>query len=368
MAAVNSVGDFIKSVFPSIVNKNGKVFKALLTDGEGGGAIETVFRDLELTRRAWAKDGSVYSQDGETLEKTFNLISVLERLPEETERSWKRKNKVLFYRGGRTVWGTTHDILGIFKELFDTPYVFLLNNTEPLSESLLPDGNFEAKDKWSLKDCVYDKEARLAESAGVLFEAGKNGECSQSVTLEKKGVYFLHFFLRGDLSLEIKDGSRRYWHANDADIGEWKSEARTYAFSSSNQWSNKDIFFKTFNDNERVTITFSRAGSAQAFLDLVSLNRKSKSSTFSIIAVFEGAYSYDTASWAPGAQDTAQGVVTKSGAVKKVDYEKLSYLDKDFIFGSNRQDADEVFNRILDIVKPAGVFANLEILSREIES
>ena len=66
MAAVNSVGDFIKSVFPSIVNKNGKVFKALLTDGEGGGAIETVFRDLELTRRAWAKDGSVYSQDGET--------------------------------------------------------------------------------------------------------------------------------------------------------------------------------------------------------------------------------------------------------------------------------------------------------------
>ena len=66
MAAVNSVGDFIKSVFPSIVNKNGKVFKALLTDGEGGGAIETVFRDLEQTRRAWAKDGSVYSQDGET--------------------------------------------------------------------------------------------------------------------------------------------------------------------------------------------------------------------------------------------------------------------------------------------------------------
>lgn len=66
MAAVNSVGDFIKSVFSSIVNKNGKVFKALLTDGEGGGAIETVFGDLEQTRRAWAKDGSVYSQDGET--------------------------------------------------------------------------------------------------------------------------------------------------------------------------------------------------------------------------------------------------------------------------------------------------------------
>lgn len=181
-------------------------------------------------------------------------------------------------------------------------------------------------------------------------------------------MYFLHFFLRGELNVEIKDGSRRYWHANDEDIGEWKSEARTYAFSSSNQWSNKDIFFKTFNDNERVTITFRRAGSAKAFLDLVSLNRKSKSSTFSIIAVFEGVYSYDTASWAPGAQDTAQGVVTKSGAVQKVDYEKLSYLDKDFIFGSNRQDADEVFNRILDIVKPAGVFANLEILSREIES
>ncbi|MGP1458948.1 MAG: hypothetical protein ACTTKL_06535 [Treponema sp.] len=66
MAAVNSVGDFIRSVFPSTVNKNGKVFKALLADDTGGGTVETTFRDIEETRKAWAKDGSVYSQDGET--------------------------------------------------------------------------------------------------------------------------------------------------------------------------------------------------------------------------------------------------------------------------------------------------------------
>ena len=35
--AVNSIGDFIKSVFPTLVNKSGKTFKALLADGEGGG-------------------------------------------------------------------------------------------------------------------------------------------------------------------------------------------------------------------------------------------------------------------------------------------------------------------------------------------
>lgn len=238
--------------------------------------------------------------------------------------------------------------------MFETPYVFLLNNTEPLSESLLPDGNFEAKDKWRLKDCVYAKEARLADNAGVLFAADKNGECSQSVTLENQGVYFLHFFLFGELLLEIKDGSGRYWHSKPNDIGEWKSEARTYSFSSPAQWNNKDIFFKTFNDNERVTITFRHAGNKKSFLDLVSLNRKSKSSTFSIIAVFEGVYSQDTASWAPGVQDTADGVATKSGTIKKVDYDKLSYLDKDFLFVSNRQDTDKVFKRILDIVKNAG--------------
>ena len=45
--ATNSVGDFIRSVFPTIVSKSGKTFRALLTDGDGGGTIEKVFSVLE---------------------------------------------------------------------------------------------------------------------------------------------------------------------------------------------------------------------------------------------------------------------------------------------------------------------------------
>lgn len=44
--AVNSIGDFIISVFPTLVNKSGKTFKALLADGEGGGTVESIFEDL----------------------------------------------------------------------------------------------------------------------------------------------------------------------------------------------------------------------------------------------------------------------------------------------------------------------------------
>ena len=58
--AVNSIGDFIKSVFPTLVNKSGKIFKALLADGEGGGTIESIFEDLEETRKAWTENKSIY--------------------------------------------------------------------------------------------------------------------------------------------------------------------------------------------------------------------------------------------------------------------------------------------------------------------
>ena len=67
----NAIGEFIKSVFPSTVNRSGEVFKALLADGEGGGSIEAIFEDLEETRAAWQDVLDAYSLLEEQNEKLW---------------------------------------------------------------------------------------------------------------------------------------------------------------------------------------------------------------------------------------------------------------------------------------------------------
>lgn len=70
--AVNTVGDFIKSVFPTLINKKKSVFSALFANDSKTGTIETIFNELEETRKVWEIDSAnIYNQTGEQLEKTL---------------------------------------------------------------------------------------------------------------------------------------------------------------------------------------------------------------------------------------------------------------------------------------------------------
>ena len=169
--AVNSIGDFIKSVFPTLVNKSGKIFKALLADGEGGGTIESIFEDLEETRKAWTENKSIYTQSGEQLQKTLAVFSVISQLQNESEATFLKRNELLFYRNGDKVWGDKWNILNTFKTFFNNQNVYLVNNTEKFEENLLEDGNFERKNAWTMKDCSYEHEASFEETTGVLLNA-----------------------------------------------------------------------------------------------------------------------------------------------------------------------------------------------------
>ena len=56
--AVNTVGDFIKSVFPTLINKKKSVFSALFANDSKTGTIETIFNELEETRKVWEIDSA----------------------------------------------------------------------------------------------------------------------------------------------------------------------------------------------------------------------------------------------------------------------------------------------------------------------
>nr|WP_315442764.1 hypothetical protein [uncultured Treponema sp.] len=316
MGAVHTIGDFIRSVFPTIVNKNGKLFKALLADKESeDGTIETIFNDVEKTRKAWTEHKSVYQQSGEQLKRTLSVFSIIKQLQNESEQTFKNRNKLLFMRKGARLWGNRRDILNIFKTFYNNQNVYLVNNTEPFADNLLSDGNFEKRDAWSLVDAVYEREARFEETTGVLFNAA--GICSQRVNVERGATYFLHFFMKGNIRVQITDNNGRYWNTTGGKDGDGVWSAHEYAVSfASENWVNKSVFFFTDTAVSSITVIFLYEPGYYAFLDYVRLNKKTAASTFSLIAVFEGVYSDETASLAPGTNDD----------IIQPDYSKMAYF------------------------------------------
>ena len=237
--AVNTVGDFIKSVFPTLINKKKSVFSALFANDSKTGTIETIFNELEETRKVWEIDSAnIYNQTGEQLEKTLALFSVLERVNSDTDHTILARLRLLFYRNGDKVWGDKWDILNLFKTFFNSENVWLINNTD--DENLLINGDFENQDAWVLTDgASYEREARFEGTTGILFNS--SGTLEQTVNVNAKTVYFLHFFLKGNVRVKITDNNGRYW-IPEGYTGAWGNTEHWTSFAS-NDWCNRSMFF-----------------------------------------------------------------------------------------------------------------------------
>lgn len=396
--AVNTIGDFIRSVFPTLVNKSGKTFRALLADGEGGGTVEKIFSELDETRKSWTGVKSIYDMRGEMFGKTMNVFSVLTMLPTDTEETYLNRLKLLFYRNGHTLWGTRFDILDIFKTLTGSEHIYLVNNTD--KDNLIRNGEFERQADWTLEDCGYEREARFEETTGILFNA--SGFLSQEVNLNTDTTYFLHFFVKGNIRVKITDNNGRYWNPNGGEVGTWTMVEKYVSFGSED-WKDKSLFFITDSNVSSVTVTFAYEQGYYAFLDYVRLNEKTGASTFSLIMVFEGEFNDKaTAHFAPGEADPiiaindfkkygyyAAGEEDASGDAvgassfndetkafspdspngdedyKSVDYSKASYFDNTFIFGASGNSAQTIYQELLDIVQASGITGTVEVLTRE---
>lgn len=396
--AVNTVGDFIKSVFPTLINKKKSVFAALFANDLKTGTVETIFNELEETRKAWEIDGAnIYNQTGEQLEKSLALFSVLERVNSDTDHTILARLRLLFYRNGDKVWGDKWNILKLFKTFFNSENVWLVNNTD--DENLLINGDFENQDAWILADgASYEREARFEGTTGILFNS--SGTLGQTVNVNAKTVYFLHFFLRGNVRVKITDNNGRCW-VPDGDTGAWSNTEHWNSFVS-NDWCNRSIFFINDSRVSSVTVTFGYETEHYGFVDYVRLNKKTKASTFSLIVVFEATATDDTANLAPGTNDPIvahdydhmmygspgnadaqvepmecydnmtyldeQKALAPDSPVgydghKTVAYEKMSYFDNAFLFG--RDGLKGLYQGIMDIVQPAGVTSYIELLTRE---
>lgn len=364
--AVNSIGDFIRSVFPTLINKNGTTFKALLADGEGGGTVEKIFEDLEETRKAWTENKSIYTQSGEQLQKTLAVFSVISQLQNESEATFLKRNELLFYRNGDKVWGDKWNILNIFKTFFNNQNIYLVNNTENFEDNLLEDGNFERQNAWTLEDSSYEREARFEETTGVLFNA--SGTCKQSKNVNTDTSYFLHFFLKGNIRVQIKDNNGRYWNPKGGEFGAWSNTEYSMHFESTD-WDNKSFYFITDVNVASVQVIFLYEPGYYAFLDYVRLNEKTGASTFSLVAVFEGVYSDETANLAPGTNDDIVAFDYDNMGyhspgeedAKQKDYDSMSYLDD----APLEEDVSPVVTEGKNDIEPLDGYENMTYLDEQ---
>jgi hypothetical protein len=337
------------------------------------------------------------------LEKTLSYFSVLERLFEESDASYKDRNALIFYRNGDALWGDKWDVLNIFKTYFGTNQVFIVNDTNSIEENLLPDGDFEEKNAWILEDCAYDSSAKFSERTGVYFNSP--GVCRQTVSVDGGSTYFIHFFLSGNIGVQIKDNNNRYYDAARGEFGEWVSHPAVNDFSTSD-WDAKRVFFLTDSLAESVTISFIGKTEGIALLDYVRLFKKGNWPSFTIIANFTGIYTAKTLAMAPGKDDTkwnysifghfsdgwnddSDPLNPDNGDVKptndmyldeatplapgegdddgvNVNYDIMSYIEQANLLGIDTVRQESVYTELLEIVRAGGITPYIEILIRDL--
>lgn len=334
MNGVNSIGDFIRSVFSSRISRQNEVFKALLADKEyEDGTMESLFKDMYVSIDRWG-NSDVYTQYGEQLDRTFEYFSGLNRMFEEQDKDWSFRNWLIFTRTGDDLWGDYWNCLRVLRTYFGTKYVYIVNNTDDMEYNLIQNHDFEHEEIWEISgSCEYSRRARFSECNGILFH--DTASMKQTCEIETDKAYFLHFFLKGKINVSIVSGDGRYWNKDSGEFGEWLNEKTTVTFDC-DDWDNCSLCFWA-DDNSTVTICFEYAGD-EACIDYVRMFKKLPYPTFTVIGMFNGVYTGETASLAPYRDDPAyrpdfdlfgyqQAGLDDRDPEKQINYDNADYSD-----------------------------------------
>ena len=384
--AANSNGDFIKSVFPSIVNRKGDIFAALFANDEGTGTLEVLFDDLEESRLQWQGDSDdVYSQTGSQLEKTRRLLSPFNRHLSDTDAQIVKRLCTLLYREGDTLWGTKWDIINCVRYYLEVYDVFIVNNAQDYASSVLSNGDFEENTEdtdgtllptgWTISgSATYSSEddEHFEESHGMAF-SGSDGTCSQTVTLAASSIYWLHFFLSGVIRVAIVDSEGLYWNA---DSETWQEDECYAVFenTSSDDWQEQSLHFTSGEAGEYTVIFQGDEAGEKGCVDLAMMFLNTTAPCFLVVAVFNGDSSVVTegAHYAGGSSDDDEARAANGWdydtfrhyapdeTVAGMDYSLVGFYPG--LAGSFTQQL--LTEEILKVLSPAGVLYYAEILDR----
>lgn len=270
-----------------------------------------------------------------------------------------KRNKSIFVRGGDVTFGTTWNVKHVFEYYFPGAKIFLLDNIGRWENNILINSNFESSvpseiAKWTLSGCAINKDGAFSGEKGVFFTSN-NGTVSQVAAVEKDKIYFVTCMVNGNATFSVKGASgdtKNLYLVGDV-MGSDSGQARSVVTDG---WRFIQFFFKA-NKTENITVTVK--GTLGSKVDLITLDKKKNYPCFVIYAWFDRVtIGGNTLHLAKRGNDPVPGLK----------YDKESYFDNTFLSGtSGNVFATDIYQDILNMVKPAGAMADIVLLTRETE-
>lgn len=354
----------MRGTFPKTIDKSRPVFSAMIANSEGTGAIQKQVADLLAYMKEWTSTPDIYEQSGDMLAKTANFFTFLERFADETDEGFKARISAIFVRNHDQRWGTPFDIKNVFRQYFPHAVIYLVENTNKIDGvgelgNLFLDGDIDTDTPtaWSRTNCIAHKDARFSKAYGIKLEQA-GGILSQTVNISGSSTYFVHFFMKGKINVQVKDNHNKYW---DFSSKEWKNSATNNIFQT-DDWDNETVYFITNNNASSVTVYFKYVDTL-TYLDYFRLFKKQPYPSFTVIAHFEG----NTADGAFGlaAGDADPNIETTSVTPPLPRYGNYGYYDKSFLSGVPIGFASDIYEDLLDYLRSQGVKAYLDIVIKD---
>lgn len=336
--------------YPSNIKKDSKIFSALIANSEQNGAIETELNNSKNYLLEWVNIKDVYETTKDKLEKIVSFFSFIEKFTDETDKSLRNRFSAIFRRGKDTKWGSKLNIKHVFEQYFSLSQVFVIDNTNDISENLIQDGEFEKIESgyWIFSNSTYDKKARFSKGLGALI----NGFIAQSVQVEKNKTYFLHFFYRGKGNVSFKNEKNNYW--NDK-TKEWQ-KSESYINFASDKWTDFSTWIRSEDfesESENVEIKIENSDT-DLCVDYVRFFKKNPYASFTVLVHFDGKNSCKAMALYGGNEDYPSEI-----------YKNAFYYDNAFLTGTMSGFAMDIYTDLLKYLNAIGVKSYLEIVVKD---
>lgn len=339
----------LRQIIASRLLQDGTVFKALISDKYGKGAIANELDAVESFIAYFGYTQTITELQGDPLDLFVKQFTGQVREQFETDEMLRARFLTLTYRAGDTIWGSYWNTLHIFETFIPTADIYILENTD--TTNIMPDGDFEGE-LWVLNNAVYNT------SLGNVFSGNRSvsftangGTATNTVILTptEQTTYFMHFFHKGNVSLSLQDDTGLWWDGTT-----WQAVEHKFDFTQTgSKWATHNIHF-FLGTTKTITVKFE--GENNSLLDFVQLYLKDASPSFILLVSFSSGVTTDI--------QTTSMFVDGADPVAGADYTQATYFDEAYISGDIAGNVFLIYNDILQMIKAAGVKATLVVVSR----
>jgi hypothetical protein len=228
-----SVSKTFNGLMPAALDKYGKLYQALIGDADTDtGALTNEVKDVTEFINYYTRTQKADGAETTLLEFIVSIFAGLTRHYSEPDEYLRLRYRALVERKKTDLWNGKKSISGVFSYFFEEKNIYIVERY-PVN-NLIANGDFDTLDSWDYS--TSDTEFRLIYSRS--FESGASmyinpsrangtGYMEQQIPSAPSGLYEFVFFLSspkkgiGDVQFSIRDGSGKYWNGSTWANGEY---------------------------------------------------------------------------------------------------------------------------------------------------